>query len=192
MAFSPAFISACIVDPIRYLYHIYAPEELRWTSDHMKSMIEIDTINNFNKEKIQAKPRILISRGGYEKNHTGLSDNLTESKGPYQLKGLHDETRMILVNGMAQILIQARNEGTCEKICDLTEHFLQWTSPFLCNTYGFKMFGFPLQVSPCTPNKEDQEIFEISIGVPWMKEEHWNVKDDALKLKGFSLLVSKQ
>ena len=190
MNYSPIFISACIVQPLRFLFKNYAPEHLRWDEDPMKSQIEIDTINNFHKVAIQTKPRILISRGGYSKSSTGLTDNLAASPGPYVSHGLHEEVKMILVNGMAQVLIQSKQEGTCEVLCEMVEHFIQWTSPMLCDTYGFKSFAFPLQVSPCTPNREDTEIFEISLAAPWVREEHWNISNDAIKLKEFTLTLT--
>jgi len=95
---------------------------------------------------------------------------------------------MILLQGQVQILIQARHEGTCEILADMVSHFIAWTIPYLCNTQGFKTIGFPI-ISPCTPAKEDSEIFEVSIGVPWTMEEHWGTANDALKLKDFFMTL---
>lgn len=188
MKFSPVFLSAAIVQPLRYLFERGASSDLKWSEgDHSK--IEIDTINNYNKKVLQAKPRILVSRGAYKVTPTGLTDNLGESRGPYQLKGLQKDTKMLFLDGYAQVLIEARNEGTCEKVCEFTQHFLTWITPMLCDTYDFKSFGLPLQVSPCTPSKEDTEIFQISIGIPWSKEELFKIEDDGVLLKGFKLTL---
>lgn len=190
MHFSPAFLSALIVDPLRYLYASYAPQELSWSPDPLTSEIEIDTINNFNKQVIQAKPRILISRGQYSINPTGLTDNLAYSPDSRTLKGLKDNTNFLLINGVSQILIEARNEGTCEKIVDITSHFLSWMTPLIADSQGFKLFGLPMNVSGCTPNREDTEIFQCTINIPWSKEEQWKVANDGVDLKKFIFSIS--
>ena len=190
MYFSPAFLTSLIVDPLRYLYTHYGPEELLWDADDKISTIEIDTINNFNKVKIQAKPRILLSRGQYSINPTGLTDNMAQSPDSRTLLGLKDNTNFLLVQGVCQIMIEARNEGTCEKIVDVTSHFLSWMTPLIADSQGFKMFGLPMNVSPCTPNREDTEIFQCTINIPWAKEELWKVTNDGIDLKRFILSLS--
>lgn len=190
MIFSPAYLSSRIIRPLRYMFENYVDPELRWTSDELTSNIEIDTINNFNKKAIQAKPRIMISRGSHIIDKTGLTDSMMASAGSRVDLGLTKETKMVLINGTAQLLIQSRFEGTCEKITDYTEHFLVWAAQFLCNSQGFKTFAIPLQVSPCTPNREDNEIFEVSIGIPWSMEESWKVSDDALVLKNINFNIN--
>jgi hypothetical protein len=184
MYFSPAYISSLITDPLRYLFSRYAPNDLIWDEDPLKSLIEIDTINNYNKEAIQTKPRVLVSRGGYMISSSGLSNNMVEGTDS-RAGGPKIERKALYVSGNAQILIEAVNEGTCEKITELVENFLTWSSPIICNVQGFKQFGLPLSVSPCTPGKEDKEIFQCSLGVPWMKENHFKVIEDGLELKQF-------
>ncbi|MFI4962817.1 MAG: hypothetical protein ACHP6H_03055, partial [Legionellales bacterium] len=92
MYFSPAYLSSLIVEPLRYYYGNYAPDDLTWNSDPKLSKIEIDTINNFNKIAIQSKPRILISRGGYIIDATGLTDNMAEGTSTKE-NGLKSEKR---------------------------------------------------------------------------------------------------
>ena len=191
MYFSPAFLTTLIVEPLRYLYANYGPEELLWSADDKISTIEIDSINNFNKKALQAKPRILIGRGQYSINPTGLTDNMAYSPDSRTLKGLKDNTNFLLINGVCQILIEARNEGTCEKLVDVTSHFLSWITPILSDSQGFKMFGLPMNVSPCTPGREDTEIFQCTINIPWSKEEQWKVVNDGVDLKRFLLTLSK-
>lgn len=187
MQFSPGYLSISFIEPIRYLFSKYNGTGPLYNPDPKISGLEIGSINDFHKVKVQTKPRILISRGGYQISSTGLTDNMAERKSLLETGGLNDQVKMLIISGQIQILIQARQEGTCELLTDMVQHFITWTAPFLCNTQGFKMIGMP-SVSPCTPGREDTEIFEVSIGVPWTKEEHWNVQNDALKLKDFRFI----
>ena len=97
--------------------------------------------------------------------------------------GATNEIRFLMAYGQAQILIEARNEGTCEKVLELTENFLAWSAPLIASTQGFKQFALPLSVSPCTPSREDLEIFQCSLGLPWIKESQFIVTTDGLNLK---------
>ena len=85
--------------------------------------------------------------------------------------------------------IEARQEGTCERVLDITQHFLAWTSPHICDHFAFKQFGMPLQISPCTPSRDDTEIFSCTINIPWMREEAWRVISDDVILKNFLLTI---
>lgn len=181
--FSPAFLSSLIIAPLRYMFMRYVADDLKWSKDVTKSNIEIDTINNFNKIKIQQKPRILVGRGQYGISPVGLSDNLAEGVDLKSGFGLKNDMNMVIIDGVCQILIEARNEGTCEKIVDHVTHFLVWAGPLLCNTQGFKSFGLPLPVSPCTPSREDTETFTCTINIPWRKEEMWRVETDGILIK---------
>lgn len=189
MYFSPAYISSLIVEPLRFFYANYGTQELLWDEDPKISTVEIDTINNYNKLGIQVKPRILISRGGYVISPTGLTDNMAEatsSRNP----GIKSEKRFLLVEGMAQVLVESANEGTCEKLVELTENFLSRSGPTIASVQGFKQFAFPLSVSPCTPSKEDAEIFQCTISIPWRKETHYLVKEDGLDFKNFLMTLN--
>lgn len=191
MIFSPAYISALLVRPLRYFYENHAPQDLRWSDDVKKSQIEIDTINNFNKHGVELKPRILVSRGQYSVKPVGLTDNLAQGRGIYASQGTRNSTNMLLIDGVAQILIEARNEGTCEKIVDLTQHFIAWSGPLIAEAHGFKMSFLPLNVSTCTPSREDTEIFTCTINLPWTKEEHYKTASgDDIKLKNFLLTIT--
>ena len=186
MYFSPTYISSLIVEPIRFFFANYTGPDLVWDPDPKISTIEIDTINNFNKIAIQTKPRILISRGGVTVKPVGLSDNMAEGNSNRDLGAGH-EIRFLMAYGNAQILVESSNEGTCEKVVELLENFLTWSSPIIANTQGFKQFALPLSVSPCTPSSEDVEIFRCSIGLPWAKESQFQVVEDGLNLKGVLL-----
>lgn len=184
MYFSPAYISSLIVEPLRFYFSNYAPSNLKWDKDPDISQIEIDTINNFNKIAIGAKPRILVSRGGYSIASTGLSDNMAEGI-TSRATGKKSEKRFLMVSGQAQLLVETAYEGTCELVVELTQNFLAWSSPTIASTQGFKQFAIPLSVSPCTPSTEDVEIFQCSMGLPWIKETHFVVEEDGLGFKQF-------
>lgn len=184
---SPVYLSSLIIEPIRYFFSTYAPDDLKWTNDPSTSLIEIASINDFNKIKIQAKPRILVSRGGYVREGIGISDSMSGGKPLSETKGLVDKNVLNFVSGNIQVLIEARSEGLVERVTDLTEHFLAWSAPLICDTQNFKTFGKNISISPCTPSKEDTEIFQVSLGIPWSKEEAWNIRTDGITMKQFFL-----
>ena len=189
MNFSPAYISSLIVHPLRYLYGRYAESEITWNEDPKISSIEIDTINNFNKIAIQAKPRILVSRGEYSIRPMGISDNMAESSSSRD-SGPKIDRRFLMVSGVSQILIEAANEGTCERLVEKTENFLAMSGPAIANYHGFKQFATPLSVSSCTPGREEVEIFSCTINVPWVKELSFQVVEDGLEFKNFIISIT--
>jgi hypothetical protein len=193
MNFSPEYLSTLLVRPLRYLFQHYAPDELKWTDDPKTTGVEIDTINNFNKKPIQQKPRILVSRGQYSVEPVGLTDNLAQGRGIYANKGLRENKNMFFIKGIGQIMVEARNEGTCERVLNLTQHFLAWTGPMLADVYGFKNTFLPMNVSPCVPQRENTEVFSATINLPWSKEEQWMVKSgDEIKVKNFLLTLVRE
>jgi hypothetical protein len=189
MDFSPGYISALIVQPLRYLFNRYADEDISWNSDPKISNIEIDTINNYNKIAIQAKPRILISRGEYSIRTMGLSDGMAEATST-RATGPNVSRRFMMVGGMSQILIEANNEGTCERLVEWTENFLAMSGPAIAGYHGFKQFATPLSISSCTPGREEVEIFSCTINVPWMKEMSFQVAEDGIDFKNFIMTIT--
>jgi hypothetical protein len=190
MRFSPLLISNLIIKPLRYFFSNYAGEDYKYDDDPTKTKIEVGSFNDLHKIPIQVKPRILVNRGSFAISHSGLSDNLAEGKTLFNTKGLQDNVYQVFISGMASITIEAREEGAVELLTDMVSHFLVWSRPFVMNTQGFKQFAMPLNISPPTLGKEDKEIFQTTLNVPYMMEEHWNVKSDALKLNEFYLTVT--
>lgn len=188
MKFSPAYLSSLIVSPLRYLYGRYVETDLLWNQDPKLSGIEIDTINNFNKIPLQAKPRILVSRGEYNIRSTGLTDNLSQGTSS-RASGPKTEQRFLIVSGMSQVLIETRNEGTCERVVEITQDFLIRSGPDIAAAHGFKQFATPLSVSSCVPNREDTEIFQCTINIPWIKEMRFQVVEDGIEFKNFLLTI---
>lgn len=190
MRFSPNFIEALLVKPLKYFFSSYAPPELTYDEDEKLSSIDISAISDFNKEATQLKPRILVDRGNFVIQGVGVSDNMAEQTSQYSTFGLTKKKNMVIISGQAKIIVEARNRGTCELVTDIVTHFYAWSKPFICDSQGFKNFGIPMQVSECSQSKEDTEIFQVNIGLPYVMEELWEVNDDALKLKNFFLTLS--
>jgi len=185
MKFSPNFIETLLLEPLRYFFSKYAPPDLVYNKDDALTEIGIYSISDFNKELIQGKPRIIVDRGYYNIAPTGITDNLAEQVSLFQTKGLTDKKNLVLISGQVKITIEARNRGTCELVTDMVTHFFAWSKPYICNSQGFKNFGLPMQVGGCEISKDDTEIFQVNISFPYIMEELWEVKDDALKLKDF-------
>lgn len=190
-SFSPLLISKLIILPLRYFFSTYARDyDLVWHEDEKIRSIEVGHMNDYNQVAIQKNPRILVTRGDYQINKVGITDNLAEAL-PSQLNGSDDRINMVLISGSAQIIIEARNQGTCELLTDIISHLVTWSRPFLCDTQGFKEFGLPMTVSDCTPDQEDKEKFKVVISIPFLMEEKWTVRQEALSLKSFFLSLAK-
>ncbi len=190
MRFSANFIEALLVKPLKYFFSNYAPAELRFNEDEKVSSIDISSMSDFNKEATQKKPRILVDRGPFRIDGVGLSDNMAEKESAFTTLGLTVQKNMVLINGQAKIIVEARNRGTCELVADMVTHFYVWSKPFLCDSQGIKNFGVPMQVSECVQGREDTEVFQVSISFPYVMEELWKANDDALKLKNFYLTIT--
>lgn len=187
MRFSPLLLSSLIVSPLRYFFANYSGQAgLVWNKDEKISTIEIGTVNDYNKIALESRPRIMVSRGSYRISKSGLTDSMVEAPDIYKVMGKSERTNLVYIDGVAQIIIEARNEGTCELISDMVSHFIVWARPLLCDTQGFNEFGMDMQVSDCMPaEQENTEKFRVVISFPYRMEEDWMVKQDSLKLKGF-------
>lgn len=186
MRFSPLLISNLIIQPLRYFFHNYpVNDDLIWDVDPKKTKMDIGAINDYHKLPLQEKPRILVDRGAYTISNTGLSDDLAVGKSVFETKGVENRINMVFIQGTATLLLEARQEGTVELLADAVSHFLIWTKPYICESQGFKKFFIPAQVSSPRPSKEDKEIFQVVVSGPWLMEEQWNVRTDALKLNQF-------
>lgn len=188
--FNPSYLPSILTEVIRYFFYNYASPDLKWDKDIVKTQVFIDEIDKFNKDSVQGLPRILISRGQYSIMPSGLSDNLAESKTLRENRGDIKEHRVLLLEGVSQILIEATNKGTTEKMVDMATHFLSWASPIISNTKGFKKFGLPMAVSPCTPLREDVEIFQCTLNIPWSREEIFIYSETGKTLTSFDFKIN--
>ena len=196
MQFSNLLISPLIIAPLRYYFSTYTDStNLVWNEDEKKATLEIGDTFDYNKIAFGVKPRILVDRGSYQISKVGLSDNLAEAKTLSETQGLKDRTSMLLYQGTAQITVEARSKGTCELLADMASHFVAWTRPELCDSQGWKEFGLPMVVSPCTPasgEEADNPKFQITIQLPWMREEHWRTRNDGITLKAVLQTITVQ
>jgi len=189
--FSAPFLASLIVGPLRYFFNQYGGAiSLQWSDNINNSEIEIDTINNYHKIAVGAKPRIMVDRGQFGISGSGLTDNMAEQTNVGAMYGKTSLRNLVLYTGQASLIVQSRQEGTCERVADLAHHFLLWSAPYLCNSQGFKSFAKNIVVSSCSPSTEDVEIFEIQIAVPWIREEAWQVMNDAVLIKGIDLFLT--
>ncbi len=194
MQFSNGIITPLIVQPLRYYFSKYtADSNIYWDEDEKKRTIDIGEAFDFNKVPFQEKPRVIVARGPYAMSKVGLTDNLAMAKSFSTTGGRKDYSNMLLYNGSASALVEARNKGTCELVADMVSHFIAWTRPLLCDSQGWKEFGLPMTVSDCVmQGDEDTGVvkFQIQIQIPWMREEHWRFQDDGMLLKNILMSVT--
>lgn len=196
MQFSTGIIAPLIIQPLRYFFSTYTKESnIYWDPDEKKRTMEIGESFDFNKIPIHEKPRVIVTRGEYSLAKVSLSDSLAEGKPFSETRGLKDYSHFLMYNGVASILIEARNKGTCELLTDMVSHFIAWTRPVLCDSQGFKEFGLPMGVSDCmnAPGEDvDQPKFQVRISIPWTREEHWKMRNDGVELKKVIQTITPQ
>lgn len=187
---TPIQVGRLILEPIKFFFHKNAPDIFRWDADAKVTKIDISMVNDAHKENLDDIPQILVSRGGFQVNKTGLSDNMAEQKPVSETQGRYEKMNFLMYQGQASIVVKSRNEGTTEIITDMVMHVLQWSRPHICDTLGFKEFGLPMFVSDTSLRKEHIEVFETQITVPYILEEGWMASNEALLLRDFFLKMS--
>ncbi len=189
--FSPLTIRHAIQEPLRYLFSRVGPPELRYSNDPEQTKIVIGTKNDKTADTVtQHKPRLLVSVGAYTFNRSGLTDNMSEQQ-PFTLTGGRLDSKFtLMVSGQSTILIESEEEGTTLLLADMASNFVTWSSQLICDTFGFKNFGYPLTVSNCEMDTEDTEKYSVTIGIPWIFESSWALKEDALQLREFFLNIT--
>lgn len=187
MQFSTGVIAQLIIEPLRYFFTSYGQSSnLVWNPDEKLRTLDISESFDENKIPLQNKPRIIVSRGGFSVEKTGLTDNLAESRSIGDTLGIKDYTNLLFYSGTAVVTVEARNKGTCELLTDMVLHFLAWSRPIICDSQGFHEFGLPMMVSDCNmQTDEDPELpkYQVQIQVPWRKEELWQHRGDGVTLK---------
>lgn len=192
--FSIGLVAQAIIVPLRYYFSTYStPANFKWDADEKLSTISIFESQDLNRVPLGDKPRIVVTRGGFSVTGTGLSNNLVNGASVSERKGNQYNQNMVMYQGMATILVEARNKGACELLADMVAHFVGWTQPLLCDTQGWKQFGLPMQVSDCNIlQDEDPNVvkYQVAIGCPWLKEERWLSRTDGLELKKLLIEVT--
>ena len=185
--FSPVDLSSLILGPLRYFFSTYtSPTSFYWNIDEKQRTVELDYMNNMHKITFNERPRVLVDRGSYSVNKFALTDNLASAQTMNQTFGLTNRQNFIIYQGQATVVVEAVQQGSCEMLTDMVQHFLLWTRPYLCETQGFKDFASPLTVSSCEfVGDETNGKFRVSITVPYMKEERWQITNDSVKIKNF-------
>jgi hypothetical protein len=186
LKYNPLAITAAFIGPLRYWFATYgASQQAIWTEDPNTRQIEIEYANNLHKVPIQERPRILIDRGPVSVTKSGLTEDLATAKTMGETKGLRDRMNFLLYNGSIQMIVEARQQGTCEKIADMACHFLAWSRPLICSSQGLHEAVFPMDISPCQllPMSEDDEKYQVTVNMPFIQEERWHVGNQAIILK---------
>lgn len=187
MQFYNGIIAPLIIEPLRYYFsNNTADTNLVWHIDEKKRTVDIGESFDFNKVAIQEKPRVIVTRGSYQIAKTSVTDNLAEARPLTETNGERFYTNMVMYTGTATITVEAKNKGTCELLADMVSHFIVWTRPIICDSQGWKEFGLPMAVSDVALLQDEDPMiprFQINMSIPWVKEEHWTVKNAGLVLK---------
>lgn len=187
---TPIQVGRLILEPIRHFFANRDPDgHLYWDPDPKKTKIDISMVNDANKELLDHGMQILVDRGEFQVNKSGLSDNMLDGKPFSETKGLQERRNILFATGQAIVIIKSRNEGNVEILTDMVFHVLQWSRPHIADVLGFKDFGLPMTVSSPRPSKPDAEVFEVQISVPYMIEDAWQTNNDALKLRDLFLNI---
>lgn len=195
MQFSPIKVTPLILEPLRYWFStcVKDTDQFRWSSDEKHRTLDISDMHDYHKITFGERPRILVTRGAYTIQPTGLDNSLLSKSPLSETKGQEDSEHFFLYQGTATVTCEARNKGTCEVLTDMVSHFIAWTTPQVCQTQGFKMFGLPMNISDCEPAADEEtDKFQTVIQLPWMYEEHWKVANQGIELKGFSLNLKSE
>lgn len=190
-SFSPLRHYEALRNPLVYFFSNYQPGGkygLTFDTDETKTNLLITSVDNYYEVKADVKPRVLISRGSYSYTQLGIDNSLAESQGPYANAGLNNSMKMVTLAGTSTIKIQARNQGTCDLLTDIVSHFYAWTGPLLCATYGYLTFAKNMEVSDLDPVEgsgtgDSPTLFQVSVSLPWSREERYNYGQVGVKLK---------
>lgn len=192
--FSIGAVAQAIIIPLRYYFSTYSSAaNFIWNEDEKLRTMDIFESQDLNRVPLGEKPRIVVTRGSFGVAGTGLSNNLSGGISFGTDRGNRKDTNLVMYQGQAQILIEARNKGACELLADMVTHFIGWTQPLLCDVQGWKQFGLPMQVSDCmiTAGEEPNIVkFQVQINCPWLKEERWMTRTDGPELKKLLLEVT--
>lgn len=192
--FSPLALEALIVESLRYHFSAGQTEQFKlvWDRDPKISSIEINAAADFHKIALQEKPRIIVDRGSYVIQKSGLSHSMMNQHTFGMTGGLVDRQSLYFVQGAATLTIDARQKGTCEMLTELATRFIGWSAPLLCASLGYKELGMPMSVSPCQiANPEgDEEMFTVNVSLPYIREDVWHTYQDGIKFKSFLLEIT--
>ena len=190
--YSPLYLMTFIRDLLRGMFTEYGGDKYSWNEDPRKSDITIGTMNDTHTDEIvQQFPRVLIQRGPLFIQSQFLNNNLRKVTGGVGVPSGDKEIFRQDVSGSINIIIETRNEGTCEELGDCLRKYICWCKPFIETTFGFQAFGKQIQISECDMSEEDTEKFKISINIPYIVEDTWSKEGELVRLNHvFRRLVS--
>lgn len=181
--FSPLKLEYAILTPLRKFFSDYAGEDFKYSNDIRQTKIVIKATHDLNSEEVNHAPRIIVDRGGYTITKNFITEGMSSQDPLGITKGLTKQKRHAVIAGEAAIIVEAREQGTCELLTEMTSLFLAWTGDHICRTYGFKKYADPLSISPCMNSKNDDDIFQCQIRIPYQAEMLWKFENDAVILK---------
>lgn len=180
--YNPLYVVTFLRDLFRNMYREYGGEDYKWDEVPGKSKILIGTVSDVHtNERVQAYPRILFQRGPSMCQSQFISNNLDTVDGGGVPRG-GTETYRQDVSGSINIIIEARNEGSCEEVCEFSRRFICWSKPFIETTFGFQAFAKVIQIGACEMDMEDSEKFKININIPYIVEDRWIKSGDLVRL----------
>lgn len=182
MMYTPLHVVTFIRDALQAMFAEYGGENFAWNSDRKQSKIDIGTVNDLHKDSDRHKTaRVLVQRGAAMTQTLSLSDNLNETINGGIARGGSRNHRQD-IQGTINIIVEARQEGTCEEVAEFTRRFICWSKPYIEKQFGFQAFAKQLSVSECMMDREDTEKFKITINIPFIVEDHWQVSGDLIKI----------
>lgn len=180
--YSPLQVVSFIRDSLRALYFEYGGPNFNWDANPRVSKLTIGTVNDHHSdERIQQFPRILIQRGPSQLSSQFISNSLEQATGLGVSSGGTEYYRQD-IDGSISLIIEARQEGTCEELAEYTRRFICWSKPFIETQFGFQAFAKMISVSECMMDQEDVEKFKISINIPYIIEDRWQKTGDLTRL----------
>lgn len=182
--FGPLQVTTFIRDMLRDLFLEYGDADFVWSPDVRLSKITIGTINDINsEERKQQFPRILVQRGPTFLQTQFIGGNFARTNGGTVGISTGDvETYRQDITGSLTILIETRQEGTCESLAEYVRKFICWSRKYIESQFGFNRFGNQMQISQCDMDLEDTERFKISINIPYIIEEKWETSGNLTRL----------
>lgn len=192
MEFIPLNVPKAFLEPLQYFFKVYASDDLKYDADGTKTKIEIGTVNDFHKTEIEHLPRILVDRGPITFHGRHLDEDLLDKKGPFDTKGLEDRKSHSYIQGQITIMIEARNEGTCEVLASMVSEFVYRTAHLIAREYGFSSLARPFTLGSCAPfeDGEKQTSFRVVAQIPYTAESAWKIFNSGIKIKDVDTKVS--
>lgn len=183
MEYNPLYLVSYIRDMFQAMFFEYGGSKYAWDPDPKASKIRVGTVNDVHDDaRTQMSPRILVQRGGCQMGSQFINNNHQNTiGGGLQRPGGQEEYRQD-IQGVINIIIETRQEGSCEEVAEIVRKFLCWCKPYIESQFGFQAFGKQINVSECNMDTEDTEKFKINISIPYIVEDRWRITGNLTRL----------